>query len=413
MESGTLQQANVDRVIDVLAAKQAVPSATRVQQQLRTIFGRDVVGLEHIVERFAKVDKWKRQLEHLKTLPVIEQRSQLWYDTRDRLITASDAGVCLGFGKFGTPGDVLKKKCSYEDVPFIEAPPLKWGTMLEDVANSFYEHLAHTKVHEFGLLPHPTESWFGASPDGIASNGVMLEIKTPYRRRITGEISDQYYYQIQGQLEVCGLEECDFLEVSLEMYGILGTDPVTGKRQDKGAGNLDHAAHFFTDDTSPADPRLTCGGAAKGAVLEAGPFETGARYKYLYSPWGASSPDVLRWVEDTQARQPEYGTLHLWHMEKFNILRVYRDDAFVARMMADVGAFWKTVLKAREDRGLYDAFLTSAKGRQQSTRAVGPPRASGGTASGSGGRKQPWNSGPRRSPAEQAAVLEVYAFLDD
>jgi hypothetical protein len=29
----------------------------------------------------------------------------------------------------------------------------------------------------------------------------MLEIKCPFRRRITGEVPLQYYYQIQGQLE--------------------------------------------------------------------------------------------------------------------------------------------------------------------------------------------------------------------
>ena len=39
-----------------------------------------------------------------------------------------------------------------------------------------------------------------------------------FSRKISGKIIDQYYDQIQGQLEVCNLDECDFLECEFEEY---------------------------------------------------------------------------------------------------------------------------------------------------------------------------------------------------
>jgi hypothetical protein len=54
-----------------------------------------------------------------------------------------------------------------------------------------------------------------ASPDGITVDGRMLEIKCPYRRKITGVPLLVYWQQCQLQLEVCDLEVCDFFEVEI------------------------------------------------------------------------------------------------------------------------------------------------------------------------------------------------------
>ena len=58
---------------------------------------------------------------------------------------------------------------------------------------------------------------FGASPDGINDLGTMVEIKTPYRRRVDGNIPNGYMLQMQGQMAVCGLEECDFVDATIKM----------------------------------------------------------------------------------------------------------------------------------------------------------------------------------------------------
>ena len=69
-----------------------------------------------------------------------------------------------------------------------------------------------------GLIIHNQYKHIGASPDGISDLGIMLEIKCPFKRKIDGAIPEQYWMQIQGQLEVCDLEECDYLECKLWEY---------------------------------------------------------------------------------------------------------------------------------------------------------------------------------------------------
>ena len=97
--------------------------------------------------------------------------------------------------------------------------------MYEPVATTFYEKLNNLTVLEFGLVPHPEFKIFGASPDGICDIdspsdyiGRMLEIKCPPKRNFTSEVPRHYWMQMQGQLESCDLEECDFLETIFKEY---------------------------------------------------------------------------------------------------------------------------------------------------------------------------------------------------
>ena len=46
----------------------------------------------------------------------------------------------------------------------------------------------------------------------------MIEIKNIYNRDINGIPSEDYWIQMQIQLEVCDLEYCDFLECKLKEY---------------------------------------------------------------------------------------------------------------------------------------------------------------------------------------------------
>ena len=48
--------------------------------------------------------------------------------------------------------------------------------------------------------------------------GRMLEIKNPTTREITGTPKREYWIQMQMQMGVCGLTECDFLETSFKEY---------------------------------------------------------------------------------------------------------------------------------------------------------------------------------------------------
>jgi len=192
-------------------------------------------------------------LELLKT-PGIAQRTPAWYEARGELITASDAAQALGCAKFGNQRQFFAKKCGYEKEAFNpNVPPLKWGTMYEWVACSAYSlRCGSIKVHEFGLLRHPREPHLGASPDGINDFGVMVEIKCPYRRKANGTIPWQYYCQIQGQLDVCNLTDCDYVECELQEYD--GWSCLEQDCSPCGRFSQDGGEHGFVLEIPSADP---------------------------------------------------------------------------------------------------------------------------------------------------------------
>jgi len=148
-----------------------------------------------------------------ETLP--EQRTPEWYKFRENLLTASSWGNILGY--IGSRKEVLLQKCGYEPAQFKGNEYTRWGTKYEPIATRIYERRTGKKIIDFGCMRHPApENFFlGASPDGISDDGVMLEIKCPPRRVICGTPTDYYWAQMQGQLEVCDLERCDFLECKL------------------------------------------------------------------------------------------------------------------------------------------------------------------------------------------------------
>ena len=151
-----------------------------------------------------------------ETLP--EQRSPEWYKFRENLLTASSWGNILGY--IGSRKEVLLQKCGYEPAQFKGNEFTRWGTKYEPIATRIYERRTGKTITDFGCMRHPApENFFlGASPDGISDDGVMLEIKCPPRRVICGTPTDYYWAQMQGQLEVCDLERCDFLECKLAEF---------------------------------------------------------------------------------------------------------------------------------------------------------------------------------------------------
>ena len=87
-----------------------------------------------------------------------------------------------------------------------------------------YEDMYKTKVDDFGCIQHEKYSFLGASPDGInvfngsLRYGRMLEIKNIVNREIDGIPKKEYWIQMQLQMEVCDLDECDFLETKFTEY---------------------------------------------------------------------------------------------------------------------------------------------------------------------------------------------------
>lgn len=173
---------------------------------------------EHIENRINKLKKYMAQLEELKKLPFVKQRTDEWFELRKNRLTASDLEDAIK----GNNIRLAKKKAGVirDNVNYNEIPALKWGTMFESMASRCYsQECGNIDISEFGLIADKNLEHFGASPDGINDMGIMIEIKCPYSREIIdNSIPEKYFTQIQGQLAVCDLEECDYIECEFKTF---------------------------------------------------------------------------------------------------------------------------------------------------------------------------------------------------
>lgn len=167
-----------------------------------------------------------------------KQLSPEWFSNRKNKISASsaasllirDRGTCEGYVKTYGLEDIFdyngkccnpyQSKLQYyldktRGSTFKGSAATFHGQKYESVIADIYSKEQKKTVLEFGLINHPTIEFLAASPDGITEDGVMLEIKAPYRRKITGIPPIYYYFQTQLQMEVCDLDTCDFLEIEM------------------------------------------------------------------------------------------------------------------------------------------------------------------------------------------------------
>lgn len=169
------------------------------------------------------------KLTYLRNIPQPAQRTPEWYDIRSRYLTASS--LWKAFMSQSTKNQLIFDKCKPLNMDKYNSnrnvsieSPLHWGHKYEPLSVMFYEKLYSTTISDFGCLPHKTISYLAASPDGINTlessprYGRMLEIKNIYNRDITGIPKLEYWVQMQLQMEVCNLNECDFLETRFKEY---------------------------------------------------------------------------------------------------------------------------------------------------------------------------------------------------
>ena len=164
------------------------------------------------------------QIQYLKNIPQPAQKTPEWYVFRKKHFTGSNI-----WKLFST--ESAKRQLIYEKLApssqktnhnSLSEGPLNWGHKYEPLSIMFYEHFNDVSVEEFGCVPHKSIPFLAASPDGIVTskkyNGRMVEIKNVVSREITGIPKMEYYIQMQLQMEVCDLYECDFIETKFLEY---------------------------------------------------------------------------------------------------------------------------------------------------------------------------------------------------
>ncbi len=261
-----------------------------------------------------KIVNNSKQVLYLQSIPVIEQRSIEWYKIKEDSIGASECATIFGDNPYQTKNQLILKKCGHKEDDMIPSIHINHGVKYEPIIQQIYQELHNTKLFEFGSIKHPKYSMISASPDGITPDGVMIEIKAPLSRTITGIPPKYYWYQMQQQLQVCGLDKVDFVECKISEYH-----------------NFDeYKKDFYTDPNEP----FTSINKHKGVLIVCIDLQVPTEYKpfyYVYPDHFLKTDEIPSWLS-TQKRKIEnegrymFSTFIYWKLDIYSLTEVWRDD---------------------------------------------------------------------------------------
>ena len=176
----------------------------------------------------------ENQIKAVERATVGQKIRKRWHEERHGRLTASNFGRIIKGRKYGNiAADLL-----YNSKSQLSSEAVRWGNDHEEEARQEYERTLSSgeTVKECGIFISKEHGFLGGSPDGVVfdenntSIGIV-EIKCPFSIRqlesfeeacsrkaffcetIDGTLkrSHDYYYQVQGQLAMTGLEWCDFV----------------------------------------------------------------------------------------------------------------------------------------------------------------------------------------------------------
>lgn len=301
------------------------------------------------------VQKIEAQLQHLRNKPQPAQRTEEWYKFRHNLITASELSKV--FETQAQQNNLIYSKCKpWEPMGRCNNPssPLHWGQKYEPLSVMLYEHIYQTKIGEFGCLPHETLPFLGASPDGINIDptsprfGRLLEIKNVLSREIDGIPLKEYWIQMQAQMEVCNLDECDFLETKFVEYSGY-RDYIADKFVQGSLVEMDESEDH--DDSSSSSSAASSPFRFKGCIMMFILANTQTPI-YEFKPLLLNDDDEETvWEEETIRRYELTGhqwvTNIYWKLEVFSCVLVLRNRFWFQASVPQIRELWETIERER------------------------------------------------------------------
>jgi putative phage-type endonuclease len=260
-------------------------------------------------------------IEALRNVYQPEQRTSEWYQFRHDHITASNAWKALGTDS--AKNQLIYEKCKPLNIeryaPSLTETPMSWGHKYEPLTVKLYELFNDTTISDFGCIPHPSLGFLAASPDGIVTGtnnfGRMIEIKNVVSRDITGIPKKDYYIQMQIQMEVCNLNECDFVETKFVEF--------------------DSEQQYLED---KSDKR-------KGVIVV---FIRDNAFFHCYMPF--ETVDIYEWMDSVMNQHQDlqwYRNIY-WCLEVYSCVLVRRQPNWFSKIVPSLQEMWDTIMKERE-----------------------------------------------------------------
>lgn len=267
-----------------------------------------------------------KKLEQIRICFQPQQRTQEWYEYRHNLLTASNIDKLLG--SEAKINSLIYEKCKplviFNSNSVNVNSPMHWGNKYEPVSIMIYEYMYDTKIEDFGCLQHPTIHCLGASPDGINTDinnprfCRMIEVKNIFNRDITGIPLEAYWMQMQIQMEVCDLNECDFIETRIKEF--------------------DNDEDFYSHNTS-----------FKGVISYfISKTEIGSKPYYHYMPISETYyPEKIKsWIDDLKSKLSENFSLYeilYWYVDEISIVLVPRNKVWFKEIIPNILSTWDSI----------------------------------------------------------------------
>tara|TARA_X000000368_G_scaffold117338_2_gene91636 strand:- start:285 stop:1583 length:1299 start_codon:yes stop_codon:yes gene_type:complete len=295
----------------------------------------------HVRNNKINYEKLNNQLDKLKSVIQPEQRSDEWYIFRNSTLTASN--IYKIFVSDYSQTQLILEKCEPLNINKFKVTntnsPLHWGQKYEPVSILYYEYIHKTKVSEFGCIPHEHYSYIAASPDGIICDGSsnlfgrMLEIKNVVSREITGIPKMEYWIQMQLQMEVCDLNECDFLETKFIQYD--------------------------TEEEYREDNKIEYKGVILQYLKDDSPY-------YVYAPImlnNLDSEEYRRWEDEEKEKNKDLQliTRLYWKLVKISCVLVLRNKFWFKKVQPMIENFWNNLVVERESGAYKDRIKKKRK----------------------------------------------------
>lgn len=152
----------------------------------------------------------------------MSQRTPEWFARRAGKFTGSRFADLMAVTKTGPSASrrnllatLAVERLTGQCVETYSNAAMERGTMLEEEARQAYESHIGALCVEVDFIDHPMFPNVGMSPDGLAGDDGLVEIKCPASMAKhldalrTGAHAEEYRWQIQGQLWVSGRAWCD------------------------------------------------------------------------------------------------------------------------------------------------------------------------------------------------------------
>jgi len=152
----------------------------------------------------------------------MEQRTEEWFAARCGKVTASRVADIIAKTKTGASASrenylaqLVCERLTGKPAESYSNAAMIHGTETEPYARAAYESRMDILVTEVGFIDHPWIPLSGASPDGLAAEG-MVEIKCPntathIETLLTKTVPAKYITQMMWQMACANRPWCDFV----------------------------------------------------------------------------------------------------------------------------------------------------------------------------------------------------------